>query len=236
MAGLLANKHKLENPQEFLDFVDTQLRPRIVAKGEALNTSYLTAVRDFKEWLAPLWCELSNAFASRGGIEAPHPFFFKQRKDLTYHEAKRVQMPTANKNPQSVPAALCPGSNTDVFCCVKAYMRDTQLQQYPVYCLPSVRLGRVRSPAPQTVAERKPLTKENIKDWAALATWCETPGAQMPKAAKALRDFIGDVVWTCPPLTWLTEVHREDSRAMETGNVFFPHLPRSSWRLLSTFS
>ena len=231
---MLSNKQKLETPRDFLDFVHERLQPRIEAKGERLNSCSLTAVRDFKQWLAPLGCEMSNAFSNRGGIESPHSFFFKRRMDLTYHEARRVQLPGGGKNPESVPATDCPGSQTDVFCCVKAYMRDTQLQQFPVFCLPNVRLGQVRSPVPETVAERKPLTQDNIKDWAALATWCETPGASMPDAAKALREFIGAAGWTCPPLKWLTEVRR-DTRAFETGNVFFPHLPRSSWRLLSTF-
>jgi hypothetical protein len=60
----------------------------------------------------------------------------------------------------------------DVMCCVKAFMRDTALQQPPIQCLKPAQLQQLASAAPNSHLSPRPpeadLSK-NISVWAAFA-------------------------------------------------------------------
>ncbi len=88
------------------------MQPRIAARGEELVVETIEHVRDFGKWLAPLRIDLYNAFMNRHGIEAPHAFTYKMRRDLTWSE--KVMMPPMY--------AYNEGEESDIFCCVKTYI------------------------------------------------------------------------------------------------------------------
>ena len=112
--------------------------------------SEVKAVRDFHKWLSPLGVTPWNTFANCGGVEAAHSFTFLAFVDMD--SAARLK---ATSRPQR-PAVLAGhgGAKThdlDVYCLVKAYMRDTRPQQDPVLLLP-ISLARAVTPAaPETV-------------------------------------------------------------------------------------
>ena len=122
MVQWLLRKRSWETPEEIMEYLESKMGPQFHSRGEAFQVRRLGAVRDFKSWLEPLGCHLFNSFGTRGGIEAPHSFAFKMRQDLSLSDRRRgvPGVPGVREDP------------SDVFCCVKTYMRDQALQQEPV--------------------------------------------------------------------------------------------------------
>ena len=72
------------------------------------------------QWLEPQMVTIYGCCGNRDGLEAPHSFAFKKRSDLSVHELAQVQgckVRGFEEHPE------------DVLCCIKAYVRDKQLQQ-----------------------------------------------------------------------------------------------------------
>ena len=229
ICGLIQRKRCYEVPEELMAFVRSNLESKFRDKGEELRVERLTTVRDFAEWLSPLEVTLSNAFANRDGIESPHAFSFKLRRDLLPAERKWMQ-----GQPQQ--RRRCPGvpeSEEDVFCCVKTYMRDLELQQAPVLVIPADRPGRVATPGPVNVVPLHEMKAKTIEQLLLLAQECEME-LDLPRAAQALKDLVRKRVYILPDDTWLTTVC-QPTRVVEVpgGNPFFQHLPETSWQLVA---
>ena len=97
-----------QTPAEMLETLRQRMRGHLARQGEFF-AQMLTAVRDYSEWLRPLNRTLYNGFATRAGIEAAHSFTCKPRALVSDHN----------------------GDAWDVFCVVKAYMRDVTHNQPP---------------------------------------------------------------------------------------------------------
>jgi len=201
--------------------VDT-LRPRFRLRGSDLYCGFVRGVRDFQSWLAPLGMHLHNAFANRGGVEAPHAFAFKASRDLTGNDV-----------------AVCPGvqgvhevGKDDIVCCVKTYMRDVTLQQAPVVVLPLDR--QIDLGVPTRFVPVHPLTTKEIKTYVDLENRCRNE-LDLPKAADALHDLVHKRDYEAPALGWLTAPMTRRPRLDEDGgNPYFPHLPKSSFQLVAS--
>jgi hypothetical protein len=223
--ALVLRRVKFETPVEFLELIQRELRARVEAKGEQLVIAEVKVVRDFAQWLAPLGVHLSGAFANRQGIEAPHAFSFKLRRDLCMAD---VQMCGGQ-------AALHPQAGTDVMCCVKTYMRDAQLQQAPVLVLPSRSLPSLASPEPTKVVPCHELNAKQISHYLELSELCKDE-LELPRAQVALRQLVYHRETQLPAPGWLGFMGEDKAVVPDVGHPFFPHLPRTSWKLLSSFS
>lgn len=163
--------------------------------------------------------DLSGAFTVKRGIPAPHCFVFLlgTRMSKTYKDmCHNVQ-------------------DSAVYCCVKAYVRDTHLQQPPVLVVAPGRQHHVGTEPPKQVIARKALSNEDINDLLKLAHLCSKK-YEMPAAAQALRDVVYKREYHVAPLTWLSDLHLErcDRQASaDSSNVYFPHLPDNTWELVA---
>ena len=104
----MLKKCYFQTPADLLQTLESRMRDRMARLGR-FEVQHLTAVRDYARWLQPVGRSLHNGFQTRGGIETAHSFCYKPRA-LT-------------------PERRAAGDSWDVFCIVKAYMRDVHLNQ-----------------------------------------------------------------------------------------------------------
>lgn len=197
---------------------------RTSAKGEELVTDAFKGIRDYRSWLNPMGCSLSDAFQSRWGIEAPHAFSFKLRRDLATADVREVQ----------TPGTLLPGNPNDVMCCVKTYMRDTKLAHVPTLVIPWGRQERVATNQPLDVKTVYELTESQVKNYLSLAIICDEQN--LGNAALRLRALVKERRYEIPPAPWLQSDEPERLGSLELGEPLFPHLPAVSWKLVARFS
>ena len=220
---LMLRKKSWETPEEILKFIADGLRERAGQKGEVLVAVQLSAVRDFKSWLGRLGLKTDNCYMTRQGQEAPHSFSMKLGSLLTQSErAMILQVPGA---PPFEPNA--------VYCCVKMFLRSTQLQQAPVYQMPVARAARIQTMSPTQIL-RKELSESDIKQHLSLAGVCTE--LDMQSAAAALRSQVYSRRYFLPSLTWLETFQQPDLldvAAARTLNPYFPHLPETSWKMVA---
>jgi len=219
--ALLLRKHDFEDPAEIMQDVLTSLSERFRQKGEKLFVECLTSVRDFAAWLAPVGITLYNAFSCRQGVESPHAFTYKLRRDLLAHERKWLAGHAAARD----------GDLDDVFCCVKTYMRDQDLQQAPVLALPSRAMARVRGGRPNAVIPWHELSPKTIEQYMTLAEICDVE-LGLRRAAAALKALVTDRVYHLPSDAWLACTGSPREHLGPTGHQYFPHLPAQSWQLM----
>ena len=218
---LVLKRHRFETPEAFLVLLQQPLADRCLAKGEKLITETLDCIRDFKQWLAPTGCSMAGSFANRSGIEAPHAFSFKLRRDCT----------RADFNDTVRKGRVMPGNPCDVMICVKTYMRDTQLQDVPDVAMTPANAAAVVQPSPSEVKPVHPLTEKQIDDYLNIAHMCRKD-FNLPAAAERLNILVNVRRYQMPASPWLerSEVARPGS--LELGESLFPHLPRASWKLV----
>ena len=205
---------------ELMQYLWEKLKEKFAAKAEEVTYTCLTAIRDFQKWMMPLDRTAWNCFANRDGREAPHSFSFKLGCDLSHSDRAWL-------GPESRSLDV----SEDVYCCVKTYMRDSQLQQEPVLMLPAGREERVVG-EPRDICNRHTMSKEKIHNYTKLEVKLKENG--LNKAANALHALVFDRSFSVPSLPWLCagwRVEREDLG--DAGNFFFRHLPASSWRLFT---
>lgn len=225
--SLVLRKVAFRTSRHLIDSLHAILEPRVVAKGEALYVTELTHIRDFVAWLEPAGVKLHNGFGTRYGVESPHAFMYKLRRDLTKQEQSMIQ-----------PTSLCAhGGPFDVFCCVKTYMHSPHLQDPPLMVLPTERAKQVQVRHPTTYIPIQTFSRQRAEELRALAKLLRREPSAMPDAAEALEAMLGP--HPEPPLPaspWLDEdAARPVDLLAETGNTLFPHLPDSSWQLLVRF-
>jgi hypothetical protein len=243
MVQWILRKQTWEEPEELMEFLELKMRPQFECRGEEFMVRRLGAVRDFKTWLEPLGCHLYNAFGTRAGVEAPHSFAFKRRQDLSWsdrrarNDARGADGADGADEAKAYPLALPAHepSPDDIFCCVKTYMRDVELQQEPVLTILADRglYMKHAQPEPLCVLARVPLHEEVVKTLATLAHICGTKFG-MPRAAAALQRLALDRSLVLPADRWLPKMEQQ-ARVASTDNPYFPHLPATSWRLLARF-
>ncbi len=163
MVEWLSRRHSWETPEAVMQFLREKMSRHFLDRGEQFVVERLSAVRDYQAWLEMGTSKLYNAFGTRGGIEAPHSFSFKRRRDLSRSEWS-VKMEDELSLEEQIRAPGAPvASDSDVFCSVKTYMRDLTLQQAPVLVIQVAEVG-VRAPRPMTVlqvAQRNLQTETN---------------------------------------------------------------------------
>lgn len=218
---LMLRQKSWESPAEVLKVIADGLRQRINDKGEILLAVELSAVRDFKSWMAPLGLSTDNCYMTRRGQEAPHSFSIKLGSCLTAEE--KQMLVTLPGSPPVQP--------NGVYCCVKAYIRSTKLQQPPEFQMPVDRVQRLQSPSPTGILRRE-LKEKEITSTLQLAAICQDLNLQ--SAATCLRDVVYSRRYFLPNLNWLENFKQTDLMditAAKTTNPFFPHLPEVSWRM-----
>ena len=205
-----------QTPAELLAYIMEKMQARIAQRGEKSNGYLQKAVRDFSNWLFPIQKTLFNGFANRGGIEAAHSFAYLSRCELS--ESMK----------QMVPAT---GNDDDTYCVVKAYMRDTNLNQDPLLVLDQHDVSRVQESVPSAVVPLHALGVKQVENYLTLAVHLEDEG--MHDAASAIRQLVHDRSYELKRLRWLEEPRRIPLAiaAPIASNPIFPHLPATTWQL-----
>jgi hypothetical protein len=218
-------RHRWQTPEEFQRLVQESLAQTVAGKGEVLVVRGLRCIRDYAQWLEPQMITLYGCWGNRDGLEAPHSFAFKKRSDLSADELAQVQgrrVRGFQEHPE------------DVFCCVKAYMRDKWLQQPPLVVLPQSRRDRVQG-RPNTV-EPINMTDDRASQLEAIATVIEKEHYGYYRAARALRDLARSrLAPALPAPGWLEEPPEPPPPVVDVGNEYFGHLPEISWSMHARF-
>ena len=221
---LLHRHRKWQSAKALLDALAPELRERFSARNEEFYATALTHIRDFQTWLSPIGCTQYSCWNSRSGIETPHSFSYKRRRDLSGFDLKSGD-PFQLQGYQQLP--------TDVLCCVKTYMRDTKLQDPPVMVMSSSMVQRVTTVVPMGLVARKEWSKTEMTNYMELRN--RFRDMNMPIAAEALQHLIYGTQTKEPPTSvWLAL--RPGAalvpELVDTGNPYFPHLPARSWSML----
>lgn len=222
-----------ETLDDLIGFLEAHIGPHIAQKQEECWITQLCAVRDFNTWLAPHGVHPWNALRTRDGIEAPHSFTFKHRQDLTKSELDEFRS-QVNGAARHAGYGDRNSSQSDVFCCVKTYMRDRHLQQAPVLIMPEDRCSWVQNLAPTTCLAA-PISDERAAKLLKLATIFEKESYGFHRAAVEIRRLVERPPLELPPPGWLASPPRAPALVQVTGNPYFAHLPETSWNLLVTF-
>ena len=229
---LVVRKHRWETPAEFERILLAELTPHVVDdRDEVIMVRGLSSIRDFESWLAEQAVSLYGCWGNRDGLEAPHSFAFKRRNDLSAVERSQVHCTLAERRAGYGPVNA---SGDDVYCCVKAYMRDKRLQQAPVLVLPCDRRDRVIGNWP-TTAEAVNMSTSRAAQLERLATVLEATPYMYTHAARALRALAGSVVGPLAGPGWLAEAPVAQPPVVDYGNEYFGHLPDISWHMLARF-
>ena len=205
-----------QTPAELLAYIMEKMQARIAQRGEKCNGYLQKAVRDFSNWLFPIQKTLFNGFANRGGIEAAHSFAYLSRCELG--ESMKQMLPAA-------------GNDDDTYCVVKAYMRDTNLNQDPLLVLDQSDISQVQESVPSAVVPLHALGVKQVEHYLSIAAHLEDEG--MRDAADAMQQLVHDRSYELKRLRWLEEPRRIPL-AMAVpiaSNPIFPHLPATTWQL-----
>ena len=228
MVQWILRKHNWQTPAELMEFLDQSMKHYFHNRGEEFFVRRLGGIRDFEDWMKPLKQRLEGSFQTRGGIEAPHSFACKLRRDLTLAEVRKVDPVPA------VPAVPVDPQPNDVMICVKAFMRSTCIQQAPVLAVTAAQKATLRPGGPRCFLQLKEPSDVALANLLKLQRLCEHD-FKMPRAAAALLDLAsGPRLYELPPDHWLTAPAEARGLPELGSNPFFSHLPETSWHLLVT--
>ena len=126
------------------------------------------------------------------------------------------------------------------YCCVKAFVRDTALQQPPVYLSPAGRHTSVLTSQPRELIAKKEMSEDEIKSYLKLANLCKTK-YEMPDAHDALRKFVRERHYEAARYAWLARPQDATYGVVHTmqhtaANVHFPYLPDRTWEMCARVS
>ena len=220
-------RHRIQCPAELATMIEIEMASWAVNRGEECHCTVLHRIRDFYRWLEPQGIHIHNCWMTRQGIQAPHSFAYKRRHGLT--DAENL-------------AVTVQGDDEDVFCIVKHRMHSLHPNGVPTLVLPHDRYLAVETPAPVQWEAPTPFGQARRDKLLQLADVLESttedwgPTFSYFRAADALRELVHG--HRCPPIVpgWLGQPAVPYAPAERyTGNVYFGHLPRMSWRMLVTF-
>ena len=117
--------------------------------------------------------DMWNCYRVRDNIPTPHCFIMLKGKHLPHKYAVLLDSVEAEAS----------------YCCVKAFVRDTALQQPPVYFSPAGRHTSVLTSQPRELIAKKEMSEDEIKSYLKLANLCKTK-YEMPDAHDALWKFV----------------------------------------------
>ncbi|CAJ1418241.1 unnamed protein product [Effrenium voratum] len=219
---------KFNNATDILKYVQGKLEDKMAAwqahcvGTECVHAKHLHGIRDWKGWVGELLAaplSWHSAFMNRQGVDAPHSWCFKARRDLWQTELRN-----------GTEDRWCANSS-DIMLCLKAYMSDTRLQQPPLQCLQERQHSPlIREVLPSQLVAHKPLPKTLIDNYLALAQWAEEAG--YAEAAQALTELVETRRYERAPLGWLREPREYAQDTSLDRNPFHSHLPRNTWRLV----
>lgn len=234
--ALVLRRICFQRPVELRDAISIAMAAVVSGRGEILGVFLLTHIRDFKTWMKPLGIKLTNAFMTRGNIQAPHSFTYKMRMDLTPDEHRSLQ--------RSAVMFDWDADDWDVYCVVKKWMHSEALSQCPILILPKERLHRLPCPGPGGSCYKKGALSEqrckDLYDYAdALVSFTRAWDTKFSyhRAAQDLRLLADGRDAEVAPSGWLEApgMARALPVQIASNNPYFGHLPDVSWPLLVKF-
>ena len=226
---MVVRRHRWETPAEFERALDEGIRSKIEDRSQVFWVEGLRSIRDFNAWLKPQAVHMTNCWGTRAGIEAPHSFIFKTRDSLSGSEKSEI------KRTRVESIARLTDSQSDVFCSIKTYMRDKNLQQPPILVLPTSRRELVVGQYPTTV---EPLTRtpDRAAQYLSLAAVLEKDMYGYVRAAQALRNLAMDPVGPLVEPGWLAEPPPAQPPIEHGADTYFGHLPEISWHMRAVYN
>ena len=211
------------------------LADRVARRGERLCVQLHPALRNAWSWLEPMGVEVYNAFVRRhnSAVETPHSFTFKLRRDLSAEEIVLV-------GGAGVAVALRDilENPVDVFCVVKTFMADRQLQQAPLLVIPAARAA-FPATVPTDVVSRTAVSDKRRAELLSFALVLHKPSYGLHRAAMYIHglatqppSFGGDQL---PPLLWFAAPSQPRNLLLHNGNPHYQHLPDAPWQLKAKF-
>ena len=229
--------HRFEVPEDLAQSLREKMRPFTLKKSEELFVEIVDHVRDFGAWLKPLGVTLSNCFVSRQGRLAAHSFVYKCRCHLFPGELGRLPADRLGTK----------AHEHDVFALTKGRMHGSSFHA-PVLCLPRHRVvdsSLFGSPVPSSVHDLADAagSEMKLKHLEKLANVLGALPGDYSRACNRLRDMVG---WLqqghvgspaehAPPLRWLGRAAPARSEISRSTNMYYEHLPDTSWQLLARF-
>ena len=242
--GLVLSKvikpYKFSTPAELVTQLQLNLIPHFAAKGESCSCELLNYVHNFKEWMDPVRVHLDSAFKRRHGIDVPHSFIIKKRRDLSSHERLELSMP------QGATEEVCANESAphahDTFIITKRFMHST-VSAPPLLVLTYRRCQRILTGGPTKQLMKDSFTQEKKNEIIKLASALEDatkewdPGFSLYRVATELRKLAnGDDFPQRAPLNFLCYGRPDEPPEVpETRNNFFNNHPEMVWRLMSRF-
>ena len=172
--------HSFSTPEEVLQLLEESLIQKLRGRWSKVYSEFVSGIRHWNSWLTPLNCRFHGGLQHRSGVEAPHSFSLKHMSSLSGAEQVAGQ---------ENPPGWLPNPD-DVMICVKAFMRDHNLQQPAMPRLPPNAFSRLQSLLPAQVISRQPLKPNLAKTYLDLARFAEAQNLQ--EAADALRSLVHD--------------------------------------------
>ena len=158
-----------------------------------------------------------NCDRVRDNIPTPHCFIMLKGKHLPHKYAVLLDSVEAEAS----------------YCCVKAFVRDTALQQPPVCLSPAGRHTSVLTSQPRELIAKKEMSEDEIKSYLKLANLCKTK-YEMPDAHDAFRKFDRERHYEAARYAWLARPQDATYGVVHTlqhtaANIRFPYLPDRTW-------
>jgi len=168
--------------------------------------------------------DMWNCYRVRDNIPTPHCFIMLKGKHLPHKYAVLLDSVEAEAS----------------YCCVKAFVRDTALQQPRVYFSPAGRHTSVLTSQPRELIAKKEMSEDEIKSYLKLANLCKTK-YEMPDAHDALWKFVRERHYEAARYAWLARPQDATYGVAHTmqhtaANIHFPYLPDRTWEMCARVS
>jgi hypothetical protein len=82
IVSLILKQHHYETPEDLLNFLDQELRPKFHARREVLVSEMVSGIYDWSTWLCTMNRNIAGCFQNRGKRETPHSFTYKLGRSL----------------------------------------------------------------------------------------------------------------------------------------------------------
>ena len=227
--------HRFELPEDLAASLQEKMRPYTLKRSEELFVEIVYHVRDFGDWLKPLGVTLANCFVSRHGKLAAHSFVYKSRCHLFPGEL--AALPAERRGVEA--------HDHDVFALTKGRMHGTRFHP-PVLALPRQRVLQAElPPVPAGVHHLADAATSEVKlkNYEKLADVLSSLPGDYSRVCNRLRDLVqalqdnhvGQLAEDAPPLRWLGRPGDQRGDVTASKNIYYEHLPDTSWQLLARF-
>ena len=227
--------HRFELPEDLAELIREKMKSFTLEKGEELFVDEVHHVRNFDQWLGKIGVSLRGCFVSRQGRLGAHSFVYKCRCHLSPREVENLPQDRAGVQ----------GHDHDVFAMTKGRMHGASFLP-PVLALPRQRVidsALSTVPGPCRDLAEGAASQKRLATLTKLADTLEGLPHDFARSVARIREKVtlleqgqsAETSEEAPPLVWLGRPPPERSEVPLTRNMYYEHLPDTSWQLLARF-